>query len=126
MKGNNGQITSSSVGSLLGVGTAPAQLRYRSTLTETYNLDQFEAYVRLRFMSGGYYEPAFVETLDKNHVGDQYYFDLGASYYLSDDKTYQVYANVVNALDRPPPVIPVPTFYDMFGRMYNVGLRFNF
>jgi hypothetical protein len=92
-------------------------------LTETYTWDQFQGYVRFRYDSGGYYLPPTTATFNDNFVPAQYYFDLGASYYLSDDKKYQVYANVVNLANRPPPFIPVPTFYDIMGRTYNVGAR---
>jgi len=94
-------------------------------LTETYNWGQFQSYVRYRFLSGGYYEPPPI-TINDNRVGAQHYVDLGASYFLSNDKKYQIYANIVNVADRQSPVIPAPIFYDEFGRTFNVGARFSF
>ncbi len=128
MQGTNGTVVSEGVGDLSGQGSAPSQLRWRSTLTETYDLDQFQAYVRFRFLSGGVYQEFY--TLNDNHVGDQHYFDLGASYYLSDDKRFQIYGNVVNVFNRPPPTFAAAPatyysgyFYDVFGTTFNVGVR---
>lgn len=107
-------------------GTA---LRWRAVLTETYDLRRLEAYVRLRYVSGGDINiyPSTV-TLDQNHYAGQTYLDLGASYYLSHNHNLQIYANVVNVLNKQPPAPNVvdPTFYDEFGVTFNVGVRASF
>jgi outer membrane receptor protein involved in Fe transport len=126
MVGKDGTTTNESLGVLSNVGNAPSQLRWRATLTEIYDLNRFEGYMRFRYLSGGLYQNAV--TLNENHVGGQYYVDLGAAYFLTDDKRFQVYGNVVNAFDRSPPkyASAVATFYDVFGATYNVGLRATF
>lgn len=125
MDGNDGVEQSNAVGSLLNLATAPAQLRWRSTLTETYSDLGFRVYARLRFLSGGYYEPPPI-TVNLNQVHSQFYLDVGASYSLSRGGRYQLYANVINAANRQSPPIPAPIFYDEFGRVFNVGLRASF
>jgi len=52
----NGTLVNSSIGILKNVDNAPAQLRWRGSLTETYTLDSFKGFARLRYLSGGLYQ----------------------------------------------------------------------
>lgn len=131
MQGTDGTNVYEGVGILSGQGIAPSQLRWRATLTENYQWRRFEGYVRARFLSGGIYQDSV--TLSDNNVGGQYYLDLGASYFLDDDRHFQVYGNVVNVLDRSPPTFAAAPevfysgfFYDIFGTTFNVGVRAQF
>jgi iron complex outermembrane recepter protein len=118
----------SSVGAIGGSAVGLPALRWRSTLTETYTWDQFQTYARFRYLSGGYNVFAPAGAIQDNAVSAQYYFDLGASYFLTDDKKYQVYGNITNLLGRPPPTdaSAALSYYDVFGRTYNVGVRVTF
>ena len=54
------------------------------------------------------------------------YFDLGATYKLSDK--IMAYAKINNVADRNPPQAPVPNtgLFDVLGRMYHAGVRVTF
>jgi outer membrane receptor protein involved in Fe transport len=61
-----------------------------------------------------------------------FYFDIGAS--INVAKMWQFYAKVDNLFNRNPSPAPFtntgidinPQLYDVLGRMYRVGLRYNF
>lgn len=126
MIGQDGVNTNKGLANFAGLNNAPAMLRWRGALTETYQNGRFNAYARLRYMSGGAYTHSV--TLDINHTGPAYFLDIGAAYALTPDKNYQVYANVTNVLDRQPAFYAnrVSAWQDLFGVTYNVGVRARF
>lgn len=69
-------------------------------------------------------------TIYDNHMDGTLRFDLGASYKLTENMT--AYAKIDNVLNKDPAVSPGtgtvanPMIYDLIGRMYRVGLRFQF
>jgi len=70
------------------------------------------------------------QTIDNNHMAGAFYVDLGGSYKLSKQLT--AYFKVNNVANRSPaaaPGIPLganPALYDLIGREYRVGMRYNF
>ena len=64
----------------------------------------------------------------KNEVGTYFLFGLNASYKFDDN--LQLWAQINNLLDRPPPFVNSTTtsaaYYDQLGRAYRVGLRMRF
>lgn len=69
---------------------------------------------------------AFHPTINNNHMSGMLYFDLGATFKVSDK--ILAYAKINNLADRNPPSAPVPNtgLFDVLGRMYHAGVRFTF
>ena len=71
-------------------------------------------------------------TIDYNHMAGAFYLDFGANY-LFGEKT-MAYLKIDNALNKDPAPAPQtnvgyganPFLYDILGRMYRVGVRYNF
>jgi iron complex outermembrane recepter protein len=69
-------------------------------------------------------------TANVNHMDGTLRFDLGANYKLTDNVT--AYAKIDNLFNKEPAVSPGtgtvanPMIYDLIGRMYRVGVRFEF
>ena len=69
-------------------------------------------------------------TVNTNHMDGTFRIDLGGSYKFTENLTG--YAKVDNLLNKDPAVSPGtgtvanPMIYDLIGRMYRVGLRFQF
>ncbi|WP_116091243.1 TonB-dependent receptor domain-containing protein [Sphingomonas crusticola] len=71
-------------------------------------------------------------TIDYNHMQGALYFDVGGSYKLTPK--LEAYFKIDNLLNRDPTPSPAtntgldvnPALYDLLGRFYRVGLRFNF
>jgi iron complex outermembrane receptor protein len=98
-----------------------------------------------RWISNGVYSNEFIEcqtncpvatvihpTIYDNHQPGATYLDFGASYKLSEKLT--AYFKVDNLLNRDPVPSPQtnvtygvnPVLYDVLGRQYRGGLRYNF
>ncbi len=75
-------------------------------------------------------------TVSDNMVSSAIYFNLTASYNLSQDGNHksQVFASINNLMDRVPPSAPGtspvyfsnPVLFDQIGRYYKVGVRYQF
>lgn len=69
--------------------------------------------------------------IDDNAVASAWYLGLQGSWKLADGR-WEVYGKVDNVLDRDPARVASntngfnPTLYDVLGRYYSVGLRFDF
>lgn len=70
-------------------------------------------------------------TIDQNHVGGATYLDLSLSRKVPMGKSsLEVYFNITNLLDKDPPIIASGglstsgTYYDLLGRSFRMGLRF--
>lgn len=108
--------------------------------TEKYSLALTE-----RWFSDGVYSNEYIEcqtdcpvstaihpTIDNNQMKGAFYLDLGGTYRFNDHAS--VYFKVDNLLDQAPEPSPGtntgqgvnPYLYDILGRMYRVGVRFNF
>jgi outer membrane receptor protein involved in Fe transport len=65
-------------------------------------------------------------TIDNNHVDGALYLDIGGSYEVRPGAT--AYFKVDNVLDEEPARVPTfanPALFDMLGRVYRLGLRFD-
>jgi outer membrane receptor protein involved in Fe transport len=86
-----------------------------------------------RFVSAGKLDNGWDEGvhIDDNSVGSAWYLGLQGSYKLADGR-WELYGKVDNVLDRDPARVASntngfnPTLYDVIGRYYSVGLRFDF
>jgi iron complex outermembrane recepter protein len=86
-----------------------------------------------RYTHSMLYDNTFVEGLhiNDNTVPSTTYVDFSARYDAS--KSLQFFGAVRNAFDKTPPYVPTafgyptsPVFYDMIGRTYRVGFRYQF
>jgi iron complex outermembrane receptor protein len=114
--------------------------------TESYDTDKFSITLTQRWFSDGVFGNQYVvcsagncpvstnnnPTIDYNKMKGAFYFDIGASYNVT--KLWQFYVKVDNLFNRNPTPSPQtntgvdinPQLYDVLGRMYRVGLRYNF
>jgi len=114
--------------------------------TESYDTDQFSISLTQRWFSNGVFGNQYVvcgagdcptstnnnPTINYNKMKGAFYFDLGASYNIT--KMWQMYVKVDNLFNRDPTASPQtntgvdinPQLYDVLGRMYRVGVRYNF
>ncbi|HEY4075684.1 MAG TPA: hypothetical protein VGM26_02005, partial [Rhizomicrobium sp.] len=61
-------------------------------------------------------------TTNFNKVDGAFYLDVGANYNIND-KT-QVYGKIDNLTNLAPPLGGGNVLYDVIGRMYRIGVRF--
>jgi iron complex outermembrane recepter protein len=129
----------------LGVGTPDS----RSLVSATYTRAKFSATLAARSMSDRVVSNNNIEctsgcptsttlnpTIEDNHVDGYTYLDFGARYDFTDQ--VQGYLSIVNLLNEDPAIIANgqgigsqqrnlnETFYDLFGRVYRLGVRINF
>ena len=109
-----------------------------------YNQGQFSAYLNERFISSGKREWNDDEpglggvTINTDHVASVFYTDLNFAYDLNTGSgNLQLFVNISNLLDRPPPNAPNFTgftgsvqtnksLYDILGRRFVAGIKFKF
>lgn len=73
------------------------------------------------------YSPTLVNSINNNIVPARGYFNFSASYDLgSDGQKKEVYLTVNNVLNQEPPLPAINNnaWYDILGRSYRVGIRF--
>lgn len=113
--------------------------------TQTYENDAFTLTVQERWFSDGVYGNQYVvcstgcpvstgnhPTIDRNFMEGAFYVDVGGSYNVTSN--IKAYFKVDNLFDRDPTPAPQtntgldvnPALYDTLGRIYRVGVRFNF
>jgi outer membrane receptor protein involved in Fe transport len=134
----SGQVTDNA-GSMSNVTGGSGQPKFKATLAATYDFGPYSGTVQTRLLSSGRLLNTWTSLdVDDNTVPGVAYLDLRGSYNINDN--WQAFFAVDNTLDTPPPSAPGPynsassyytpaspgTVYDLFGRMYRVGLRVNF
>jgi len=79
------------------------------------------------------YDVTLPNSISDNHVEAVAYLNLAATYDLFErgNGKIQIYGAIDNVFDRDPPVAPQaiqtnPYLYDVLGRTYRIGMRFNF
>jgi iron complex outermembrane receptor protein len=114
------------------------------TLFVGYSVGGFQGNVTTRYISSGvlnalYLDPSdegyattTVNTINDNSVDSVVYFNLNASYSFGQDGRFQVFGQVNNLLNEEPPSAPQlqfpsnPVYFDLVGRTYRAGIRFEF
>ncbi|NIJ35185.1 outer membrane receptor protein involved in Fe transport [Sphingomonas oligoaromativorans] len=113
---------------------------------ESYDTDKFSITLTQRWFSDGVFGNQYIvcgagncpvstnnnPTIDYNKMKGAFYFDVGGSYNVT--KLWQVYFKVDNLFNRDPTPSPQtntgvdinPQLYDVLGRMFRVGVRYNF
>jgi outer membrane receptor protein involved in Fe transport len=130
-------------GAGVNAGNTP---NWKLLATETWSSDRFSVNLQQRWFSDGVFGNQYVvcgagncpvstvnnPTIDYNKMPGAFYLDVGGSYNLT--KKLTAYFKVDNLLDRDPTPSPQtntgvdinPTLYDVLGRFYRVGIRYNF
>ncbi len=78
------------------------------------------------------YNPANTNSINQNQWPASIVYRLNASYDIrnNDGKKLQVYGVIDNLMDKDPPIIAITnlgnTYYDMIGRSFKVGVRFQY
>ena len=129
-------------GAGVNLGATP---RWKLLATQGWSTDSASVTLTERWVSNGVYSNEYIEcqtncpvattihpTIDNNRMKGVLYFDLGATYKLSD--RIMAYAKIDNLADRNAPTAPGPnvgyglnpSLYDVLGRMYRAGVRFAF
>jgi len=123
--------------------------KWKLLAIEAWDTDKFSLNLQQRWFSDGRFGSTttdYVEcspgscpvstashpTIDYNHMKGALYFDLGGSYNLT--KKLTAYFKINNLFDHDPTPSPQtntgldanPALYDLLGRMYRVGVRYNF
>lgn len=113
---------------------------------QTWDGGSYSLLVQERWFSNGVFGNQYIQcaagtcpastnnrpTIDRNYMKGAFYLDLGGSVNLS--KAVRAYFKVDNLLDHDPEPSPQtntgidlnPALYDTLGRVYRVGVRFNF
>ncbi|UAK25823.1 TonB-dependent receptor [Sphingomonas nostoxanthinifaciens] len=117
---------------------------------ESWDTDKFSLTLQQRWFSSGTFGNQYIvcsagscpvqtaqnannyPTIDYNHMKGAFYLDVGASYNIT--KKLTAYFKVDNVLNRDPTPSPQtntgldanPALYDLLGRFYRGGIRYNF
>jgi outer membrane receptor protein involved in Fe transport len=123
-------------------GTTP---KWKALVSQSWDTDKYSLTLSQRWISSGKYSNEFIEcqtncpvstithpTIFNNHMAGAFYVDLGGSVKVADKTT--AYFKIDNIGDRDPAQAPQvnlsyginPALYDVVGRVYRVGLRYNF
>jgi outer membrane receptor protein involved in Fe transport len=135
-----GTIPSEGAGNNLG--STP---RWKGLASQSWDTDKYSLTLTERWISSGKYSNEFIEcqtdcpvstvihpTIYNNHMKGAFYVDLGGSWKVADKTT--AYFKIDNIGNVDPAAAPQanlsyginPALYDVLGRVYRVGLRYNF
>jgi outer membrane receptor protein involved in Fe transport len=132
------QATYDFAGSLSGASQFSGVPKLHFNLSATYNQGPWTGTVQTRYLSSAKLVNGWTSgvQVDNNSVPQVAYLDLRGAYTWNEN--LQFYAAVDNTLNTPPPNIASysvsnnglstvnPSIYDVLGRMYHFGLRFNY
>jgi outer membrane receptor protein involved in Fe transport len=135
-----GTIPSEGAGNNLG--NTP---RWKGLTSQSWDTDKYSLTLTERWISSGKYSNEFIEcqtncpvstvihpTIYDNHMKGAFYVDLGGTWKFSDKAT--AFFKVDNIGNVDPAAAPQtnlsyginPALYDVVGRVYRVGMRYNF
>jgi iron complex outermembrane receptor protein len=135
-----GEVPTDSAG--VNLGSIP---NWKVLASQTWKNDRIRLTVQERWFSDGVYSNQYIvcetncppwtadaPTIDRNHMDGAFYLDVSGSYDITD--SIQAYFKIDNLLNRDPEPAPRtdtgidinPALYDVVGRMYRMGVRFNF
>jgi outer membrane receptor protein involved in Fe transport len=113
---------------------------WQSTLSLNYDRGPFSATLQERYIAAGKYDATWTSgvQIDDNTVDAAYITNLQLGYQgdLAGGGTYRISLNVNNLPDQNPPLVASWGFtgsqatnsglFDVYGRRYNLGVKFNF
>ena len=142
-------VTSDSANSLGPNSVTAGFPKFRATLSATYTQGQWEGTLQGRFIGSAVLNNAWQNGatvagtnnpfVDDNNVPFVAYLDMRGSYKWNDN--IQFYGAIDNAANTPPPLVAITssniqaqgaltstnnTTYDLLGRAFRVGVRFNY
>jgi iron complex outermembrane receptor protein len=128
-----------------GANSGPTP-KWKWLAIESYDNDRFSLTLQQRWFSDGVFGNQYVvcgtgncpvstvnnPTVDYNFMPGAFYFDVGGSYNIAKKMT--AYFKVDNLFNRDPSPSPQtntgvdvnPALYDVIGRMFRLGFRYNF
>ena len=141
----NGVSTTTEVaGSVASSGGVAGVPKWQWNVNFNYALDRFQIGMTMHTTSSvkysvtlvgpddPTYSPSLANSVNRNIWPGIAYFAMNTSYNLIDSggKRLQLYLNVDNLMDKNPPVVAISIFggnpYDLVGRRFKAGLRFNY
>lgn len=116
------------------IASVGGQPHWSGNLSATYRLGAISLNAGARHVGGARINNAYTsKDLDVLEHSSRTYFDLGGSYDLHSggDSDMTVFLSIRNLMDKDPPINgsgygTARSLYDVAGRTYTVGLRFNF
>jgi iron complex outermembrane receptor protein len=106
---------------------------------QTFETDKWSLLVQERWFTDGKYNNNYIEcqsgcpastvnnpTINNNRIKGSFYVDIGGTYKILPQVS--AYFKIDNLFNQSPPFLPgfpSPSLYDILGRVYRVGLRFN-
>jgi len=125
-------------GSLSGASLFSGVPKWHFNLSDTYSQGPWSGTVQTRFIGPGRLSDGWTTgvQVDNNDVPEVAYIDFRGTYNWNGN--LQFYASIDNVFDVPPPNVDSysvsnnglstvnSTIYDVLGRMYHAGLRFNY
>jgi outer membrane receptor protein involved in Fe transport len=115
--------------------------RWRLTVDLGYENEGFQVVGTMRAVSSGKYDDSYVEgiDIDNNHIAGAAFFDAYVAQRIPVGRSHaQLFLKVENLFDKAPPVAAGfgaqpyvqyganPSLYDVLGRTFRVGVRFNY
>jgi outer membrane receptor protein involved in Fe transport len=136
---NNGAQVSYDYAGAMSGGPFSGVPKTHITLSATYTDGPWTGTVQTRYIGAAQLVNGWTSgvQIDNNNVSQVAYLDLRGTYRWNDN--IQFYLSVDNVFDTPPPLVESaggggnnglsstnPSEYDIFGRMWHTGVRFNF
>jgi outer membrane receptor protein involved in Fe transport len=121
-------------------GTLGGAPDWQGTFSVSYERGPLSATLQERYINSGTYDATYIQgvDIDDNTVASAAYTNLELAYRgeMLGSSTWQTYLNVTNLFDKDPPLVATWGFtgsqqtntslFDIYGRRYNVGVRFTF
>jgi outer membrane receptor protein involved in Fe transport len=119
--------------------------KWQGAVSSTFTYGAWTAFVQERFIASGIYSSNYIvggrdtQSIDRNFVDGVKYTDVTLRYKRPmAGGSWEAYGTINNLLDQDPPLAPSrigapasiigtnPTLFDVIGRQFNVGIRFNY
>ena len=111
--------------------------KWQGVVSANVDFGRFAIYLQERYVGPGKFDNSFgPSAIDKNDQPAVYYTDVTLNFDLDKAERFKGFITVNNLFDRDPPLTPGfliaganfgnRTLYDMVGRMFSAGVRFNF
>lgn len=113
---------------------------WQTNASLTYGNGPFSGTLQGRYISSGTYDATWTTgvQIDNNRIPSSFVTNLQLNFdgQMSDNNSYRIWLNVSNLFDADPPLVASWGFtgslatnsalFDVYGRRYNLGVRFNF
>jgi len=111
--------------------------KWQGMVSANIDFGRFAVYLQERYIGPGKFDNTLGPSdIDKNYQPAVFYTDVTLNFDLDKAERFKGFVTVNNLFDRDPPLTPGfliagsnfgnRTLYDMVGRMFSAGVRFNF